>query len=138
MKVVSIKKTKTIAISFTLEGQDFNKISEKLESIKADVESKLEEGEEIELAHGFMLREEVVKQKLSTEIVDKLDALFPRQVHFVNQGVADESDTERMADYVQQRNGDVYFIGDVKDNVLKDWDTFSLWLSESQMHTVKL
>ena len=138
MKVVSIKKTITIAICFTLEGQDFSKITEKLQSIKSDLESGLDENTEIELAHGFMLRDDIVKQNLSTEVIDKLDELFPRQVHFIKQGVADESDTERMADYVQQRNGNVYFIGDVKGDVLKDWDTFSLWLSEPQMHTVKL
>lgn len=137
MKVVSIKKTKTVAISFTLEGQDFDKISEKLESIKSDVEAGLEAGTEVELAHRFMTRDEIVKQDLSTQIVDKLDALFPRQVHFFAPSI-DKPDAERFAEYVQQRNGDVYFIGDIKDDVLEDWDTFSLWLSESQMHIIKL
>ena len=65
-----------IAISFTLNGQDTEKIFKELKKIRNNV------GARVELVHGFLPREVVIKKKMTTDVIDMLDFLFPNQVNF--------------------------------------------------------
>ena len=97
---------KTIAISFSLRGQQLEDIYPFLKDINESAGPCL-------LIHGNLPRKEVIKRGLPTDMIDMLDELFPIQLNFWDQKVL----REEMGNYAKTLGAEVYIIGDVKDGV---------------------
>lgn len=117
---------KTVAISFTLKNQSFDKIKEEVKSIIGS------QGEQrVEYVHGFLTRQEVIEKGFSTEVVDFLDKVLPIQSKF-------SGNREEMVKYVGLVHGEVYIIGDVVDGVKEEFDLYSKELSPEQIKVIVL
>jgi hypothetical protein len=68
---------KFIVIAFTLKGQDQQEIFKLLDHVK-----ELEP--DVVLIHGFLPRRIIMEKQFSTDVVDKLDSLFPNQINLFN------------------------------------------------------
>jgi hypothetical protein len=106
-------KFETVAVSFTLKGQDFSKIKDKLKEI-----AEKHKDSKVELVHGHMPRHKVLEAGFGTELVDALDELFHMQAVFFGY-------REDMVNYVSRANGTVYFIGEIVDGVKEEYDLYS-------------
>ena len=111
-----------IAISFTLKGQDFKSIKERLDLVKKSYP-------EVELVHGFMPKQVVKEKGFSTEVVDTLDEYFPNQKNFFG-------DREGMAQYVAEKNGLVLILGDVVEGVLEEYNLYKSQLPETNIRLI--
>jgi hypothetical protein len=105
----------TIAIAFTLKGQNFSDIRKCLELLSAQV------GREAILVHGFMSRQAVIDKGFSTEVVDALAELFPYQLNCFVDG---HPKRQEMANILKAQRGTVYTIGEVKEGVLEEVDLY--------------
>jgi hypothetical protein len=97
---------KTIGISFTLKGQDQEKIFSALETIAKKHGNSL-------LVHGFLPRKIVEEKQFPTDVVDKLEALFPLQLNLWKEKPL----RVEMAEVLSRLGGKVYVIGEVKEGV---------------------
>jgi|SRR3569833_2778378 len=97
-----------IAISFSLKGQNFDAILSKLSDI-ADNNDAI-------LIHGNLPRHEVIKRRLSTDLVDKLDELFPIQLNMWNEKVL----RPEMGEMATKLNAQIYVIGQVIGGVAEE------------------
>ena len=103
-----------VAVSFTLKGQDFGRIKQKLQTIAADLK---ESGDRVVLVHGFMPKHEVLSRGFNTDVVDTLDELFPVQCSFYSNG---KPDRIGMADLIHEFGGEVHVIGEVSGGVSEE------------------
>lgn len=107
-----MRKLKTpIVIAFTLKGQDFAKIKQKLIEIH-----NWHDVDDVVLLHGFMPREVIIEKGFSTEVVDALDQLFPTQINFYKDGPL----RELMAKAAIALNANLYFVGQIKEGVAEE------------------
>jgi len=96
-----------IAISFSLKGQDFDKIHHVLKLIKKEID---ELNETPILVHGFMPRSVLIEKQFPLNVVDALDELFPLQINCFHEGMPLRS---KMAELIYEFGGQVYVVGDV-------------------------
>lgn len=105
---------KAIVIAFTLKEQELQAIFSKLQLIKGI------EPEAI-LIHGFMPRREVLERGYSTELLDRLDELYPIQLNMWKGGMPLRP---AMAGVAADLEADVYVIGDMKYGVAEEVDLY--------------
>lgn len=104
-----------IIISFTLKGQDFWKIKNKLQDIAKQNPDAI-------LIHGFMPRKEVISKGFSTDVLDTLDTLFPIQLNMYKDG---KPMREEMVKLSCKLNASIYFIGEIKEGVLEEHELYT-------------
>ena len=104
---------KTIAISFSLKGQSFPLIAKNLEKISQQVGPCV-------LIHGNLPKKEVEKRGLSTDVIDKLDELFPIQLNMWNGKVLRDD----MGSYAKSLNAEIYVIGNINYGVKEEVDIY--------------
>lgn len=101
-----------IVVSFTLKGQDFKKdILPHLKKIKQKYS-----GKQVVLIHGFMSEDSLKEKKLSTDVIDELNRLFPEQKRFWD-GTNGVVDRDEMRNFAYNQQAEAYIIGDVKEGV---------------------
>lgn len=108
---------KTIAISFTLKDQDENEI---LELVKLVAKQAYRENENVILIHGFLPTHIVLEKGFSTKVVDLLHTLFPIQLNLWNEKPL----RAEMAQTANNLFADVYFIGQIKEGVLDEFQLY--------------
>lgn len=120
-----------IAISFTLNGQDTEKIFKELKKIRNNV------GARVELVHGFLPREVVIKKKMTTDVIDMLDFLFPNQVNFYDKKKKKVL-REEMAQYILENDGEVFIIGDITGGVIEEYELYRSLLPPDRITVIEL
>ncbi len=103
-----------IVLAFTLKGQDFRKIAEAMRYINSQLE------ENTILIHGFMPREDVIKKRFDTEVVDTIESTFPIRLNLYNGGPL----RNEMVEIACKLNAKVYVIGEIKEGVLEEVDLY--------------
>jgi len=100
----------SIVLAFTLKGQDFLKIAERLLAIKKMI------GENTVVIHGFMPRAEILKRNFSTDVVDVLERTFPIRLNVYN----GKPLRNEMAYLASKLEAKVYVVGEIKEGVLEE------------------
>lgn len=99
-----------IAVSFSLTGQDLGAIKPILRDLAWRYRDQ-------EVIHGFMTREAIEQTGLSTELVDLLDDLFPRQKNFYGR-------RDDMIAHANRTRATVIFIGDLGPGSTEEYNAY--------------
>jgi hypothetical protein len=104
---------KVIVIAFTLKGQDQQEIFKLLDQVKELEPDAI-------VVHGFLPRDVVIERRFPTDLVDKLDELFPDQINLFN----GQPLRHCMAEVAKATGATVYALGDIKDGVAEEVDLY--------------
>jgi hypothetical protein len=104
---------KFIVIAFTLKGQDQQEIFRMLDQVK-----ELEP--DAVLIHGFLPRSIVTERGFPTDVVDKLESLYPNQINLFN----GQPLRHCMAEVAYATKATVYVIGEIKEGVAEEIDLY--------------
>ncbi|MDR0874210.1 MAG: hypothetical protein LBN27_12220 [Prevotellaceae bacterium] len=105
---------KSIILSFSLKGQEFSEIKERILEIKKNLH------EDAMLIHGFMPRKEIEEKGFSMEVNDFFDEHFPLKLNMYNGGVL----RKEMAKIGSELKADVFVIGEIKAGVKEEVDLY--------------
>ena len=127
---------KTIAISFSLEGQKFSKIKKELSRLKSHYDNMKEDGEpvQIQVVNGHLPKSVLEEIDGNPEVRETLDKLFPEQVNFFDEA-SGKVDSQGMAEYVSQMDGKVYIIGKTSEEEL---EAFNEWIDKEYITTISI
>jgi len=103
-----------IAISFSLKDQNRHAIFSKLAEIATLQNISV-------VIHGNLPRQEVLRRHLPTDLVDKLDELFPIQLNMWNAKVLRQD----MGEIATRLNAEVFVIGQVKGGVEEEINIYT-------------
>jgi hypothetical protein len=106
---------KYIVIAFTLKGQDQQEIFKMLDHVK-----ELEP--DVVLIHGFLPRRIVMEKQFATDVVDKLDSLFPNQINLFN----GQPLRLCMTEVATATRAKVYVLGDIREGVKDEVDLYRM------------
>lgn len=107
-----------ICISFTLKGQDWEKIAAVLDSIALEYE-----GKDVVLIHGFLPRHILRERGIPETVLDKLQNLFYYQINCVNPHNG-EVNRMTMANLADKLNARVYVVGEIQEGVSAEVDEY--------------
>lgn len=119
-----------IAISFTLKGQEVEKIAKVLENIASKVENPV-------LIHGFMPRELVVAKGWNTDALDSIEKNFPIRINLYDPNISQPMRQE-MANMVFITGGSVHVIGQCVEGVALEVELYqSFGVQEFTYHPLE-
>lgn len=124
-----MKTVRNASLHFTLKGQNIKNIKQKLTNwletnekgilFISDTHEYDDKG--TVLHHCFMNRYQCSEKRLNTDIIDMIDSLTLNSVSWYDENNLDGS-RKSMLKYVHNRGGVAIFVGEIKDDVRKEYD----------------